>query len=261
MQIQGSDAAAATSSPPPSPSPNSLSFLTAAEREWLNSEQGNGPAEATEHIIISDDEESVVRSAQVEEDEALARSLQAQFDREEVESRSRHQHQHRHPHHHHHFQSHHRVHPYVEPTWMPDWLAAVTHLVGFEDDMAGHRRRHAGGRRINTPSLLDGFQGNNYEALLEFEEHQGAVRTKKTLSRREIQRFPTKTFQSSQSAGNTQCQICFCDYTDGEKLRILPCFHDYHVQCIDRWLKENTTCPICRANMADSSSLDIQHNL
>lgn len=37
-----------------------------------------------------------------------------------------------------------------------------------------------------------------------------------------------------------RCQICFCDYTDGEKLRMLPCFHDYHMKCIDRWLKVNT---------------------
>lgn len=103
----------------------------------------------------------------------------------------------------------------------------------------------------------DDVQGNDYEALLEFEERQGAVVSKK-LSRREIQRFPTKTFQSSSSAGNSQCQICFCDYTDGEKLRMLPCFHDYHVQCIDRWLKDNTTCPICRANLADGESLEPQ---
>lgn len=41
------------------------------------------------------------------------------------------------------------------------------------------------------------------QALLAFEERQGAVVSKK-LSRREIQRFPTKTFQSASSAGNTQ---------------------------------------------------------
>uniref|UniRef100_A0A3Q2TK40 RING-type domain-containing protein n=1 Tax=Fundulus heteroclitus TaxID=8078 RepID=A0A3Q2TK40_FUNHE len=55
-----------------------------------------------------------------------------------------------------------------------------------------------------------------------------------------------------------RCQICFCDYADGEKLRILPCFHDYHIQCIDRWLKvrrDNVTCPICRANLADGDYL------
>lgn len=38
-----------------------------------------------------------------------------------------------------------------------------------------------------------------------------------------------------------RCQICFCDYTNGDKLRMLPCFHDYHVSCIDRWLKVTHT--------------------
>ncbi|XP_023140449.2 uncharacterized protein si:ch211-59o9.10 isoform X2 [Amphiprion ocellaris] len=243
-------AAAASSS-------DSLSFLTAEERRWLNGEQGDNST-ASEHIVISDDEDGAVRLLQMEEDEALARSLQAQFDREESESHSR-PHHHHHHHHHLHPQNHHMCYSYMEPSWMSQVLAAVSPLVGFEDDLIGqHRRRGRGRRRNAAPDFSDDVQGNDYEALLEFEERQGAVVSKK-LSRREIQRFPTKTFQSSSSAGNSQCQICFCDYTDGEKLRMLPCFHDYHVQCIDRWLKDNTTCPICRANLADRESLEPQN--
>ncbi|XP_026221461.1 E3 ubiquitin-protein ligase MBR2 [Anabas testudineus] len=242
----------ASASHSPQPSSDSLSFLTAEERRWLNGEQGN-TSTAAEQIIISDDEEAVIRSAQMEEDEALARNLQAQFDREEAESHSIHQ---RHRHHLQQLQQNHpRYYPYMERSWMSHVLAAISPPVAFEDDLMGQHRRRGRGRRRN--SLLDfseDLQGNDYEALLEFEERQGAVVSKK-LTRREIQRFPTKFFQSSNSAGNTQCQICFCDYTDGEKLRMLPCFHDYHVQCIDRWLKDNTTCPICRANLADGDSL------
>lgn len=147
----------------------------------------------------------------------------------------------------------------MEPSWMPHLLAAVSPLVGFEDDLIGQRRRRGRGRRRNgLPEFSEDLQGNDYEALLEFEERQGSVVSKK-LSRREIQRFPTKAFQSASNAGNTQCQICFCDYAEGEKLRMLPCFHNYHVQCIDRWLKDNATCPICRANLADGDALAPPH--
>ncbi|XP_035506456.1 E3 ubiquitin-protein ligase ATL59-like [Scophthalmus maximus] len=85
-------------------------------------------------------------------------------------------------------------------------------------------------------------------ALLEFEEHLSSVMSNQLTWR---ERFPTKTFESATSVGTTQCQICFCDYTAREKLRVLPCFHDYHVPCIDRWLMDNSTCPICRVNLAD----------
>nr|XP_015820595.2 uncharacterized protein si:ch211-59o9.10 isoform X1 [Nothobranchius furzeri]XP_015820596.2 uncharacterized protein si:ch211-59o9.10 isoform X1 [Nothobranchius furzeri]XP_015820598.2 uncharacterized protein si:ch211-59o9.10 isoform X1 [Nothobranchius furzeri] len=242
--------------PPPSPSSvaeshsDSLSFLTDEERKWLNGERGASSPAAMEEIVISDDEEIVVRSLQLEEDEALARSLQAQFDREGSLSR-RLDHQ----------QSHHRVRTtnydcYMGPSWMSQMLAAVSPLVDLQDDLTGRHRRPRRSRRRNVPpNLSDSLQGNDYEALLEFEEHQGAVVSKKKMSRRDIQRFPTKTFGSANSSGNTQCQICFCDYADGEKLRMLPCFHDYHVQCIDKWLKDNSTCPICRANLADGASL------
>ncbi|KAM9854502.1 uncharacterized protein ACBR49_003061 isoform 2-T3 [Aulostomus maculatus] len=237
--------------PPPPHTSDSLSFLTAEERRWLNGERGISPTAAPEQIVISDDEEAAVRLVQEEEDEALARNLQAQFDREEVESRSC-QHQHLHQ------QSHQRYHHYMESSWMPQLLAAVSPLVSFEGDLPGQRHQRGRGRRRNVPDLLDDLGGNDYEALLAFEERQGAVVSKK-LTRREIQMFPTKTFQSTGGGGNTQCQICFCDYADGEKVRMLPCFHDYHVSCIDRWLKDNTTCPICRANLADGDSLQPRH--
>ncbi|KAM8892923.1 uncharacterized protein AB9W97_012692 [Spinachia spinachia] len=236
----------ASSPPSSSSSSSSLSFLTAEERRWLRGEQADASS-AVEEIVISDDEE--VRSVQEEEDEAMARSLQAQFDHEE--SHSRHLLLHHHHHHHQlHFRSGHTFPPYMEPSWMPHLLAAVSPLVAPNDDLIGrHRRRGRGRRRTAEPELSEDLQGNDYEALLAFEERQGSV-VSQMLSRRRIQMFPTKSFQSASGGGSTQCQICFCDYTDGEKLRILPCFHDYHVHCIDRWLKENTTCPICRANLA-----------
>uniref|UniRef100_A0A803XM09 RING-type domain-containing protein n=1 Tax=Meleagris gallopavo TaxID=9103 RepID=A0A803XM09_MELGA len=40
------------------------------------------------------------------------------------------------------------------------------------------------------------------------------------------------------------CSVCITEYTEGNKLRKLPCSHEYHVHCIDRWLSENSTCPI-----------------
>lgn len=240
---------------PPAPTSDDLSFLTAEERRWLNAEAGN-TLPAPEEIIISDDDEAMVRSVQEAEDEVLARSLQAQFDQEEAHSTHHH---HRH-HHHHSYHHHSRFEPYMGSSFMPHLLAAVSPFVAFEEDLIDQRQRRGRGRRRRNalPDLPDHQQGNDYEALLAFEERQGAVVSKK-LSRREIQRFPTKFFQSASSGGNTQCQICFCDYVDGEKLRMLPCFHDYHVPCIDRWLKDNTTCPICRANLADSDSLAPPH--
>jgi len=45
----------------------------------------------------------------------------------------------------------------------------------------------------------------------------------------------------------TNCPVCLCEFTKGEKLKSLPCVHFYHKECIDRWLLVGHSCPICKA--------------
>lgn len=44
----------------------------------------------------------------------------------------------------------------------------------------------------------------------------------------------------------TECCICLGDFAEGEQLRKLPgCGHLFHIDCIDKWLEEHKTCPLC----------------
>lgn len=48
----------------------------------------------------------------------------------------------------------------------------------------------------------------------------------------------------------TDCPVCLGEFRDGESLRLLPkCSHAFHQQCIDKWLKSHSNCPLCRSNI------------
>jgi len=42
-----------------------------------------------------------------------------------------------------------------------------------------------------------------------------------------------------------ECQICRVAFEEGESIRTLPCFHFYHMDCIDSWLVYKAVCPVC----------------
>ncbi|XP_023524566.1 RING-H2 finger protein ATL66-like [Cucurbita pepo subsp. pepo] len=45
-----------------------------------------------------------------------------------------------------------------------------------------------------------------------------------------------------------ECAICLDGFEDGQKCRMMnKCGHIFHCRCIDRWLKVECHCPLCRS--------------
>ncbi|GJR41595.1 E3 ubiquitin protein ligase SIS3-like protein isoform X3 [Tanacetum coccineum] len=44
----------------------------------------------------------------------------------------------------------------------------------------------------------------------------------------------------------SECPICLEEFHLGNEVRGLPCAHNFHVACIDEWLRLNVKCPRCR---------------
>lgn len=34
-----------------------------------------------------------------------------------------------------------------------------------------------------------------------------------------------------------RCVVCFSDFEVRQLLRVLPCNHEFHAKCVDKWLK------------------------
>mmetsp|Transcript_29423 Transcript_29423/g.46732 ORF Transcript_29423/g.46732 Transcript_29423/m.46732 type:complete len:428 (+) Transcript_29423:46-1329(+) len=88
-----------------------------------------------------------------------------------------------------------------------------------------------------------------------------------------IQRLPTDTFQRKEEEQNqsenvvngrdhskknkesnndmNKCCICLEQFENGDEIRRLPCLHIFHKEEIDKWLRSNRVCPICRVNIEE----------
>lgn len=74
------------------------------------------------------------------------------------------------------------------------------------------------------------------------------------LTKEQIDNLATRTYgqASLEAEQGRACSVCINEYAQGNKLRSLPCAHEFHIHCIDRWLSENNTCPICRQPILSS---------
>jgi len=101
------------------------------------------------------------------------------------------------------------------------------------------------------------FGAEDYDMLLALDEDTPTKQLARA-SRGEINRLPVIAYRSPTDGGatadsdgvkeeaKTRCLICLDDFEPSQRLRLLPCFHHFHVDCIDRWLGEKAECPVCK---------------
>uniref|UniRef100_A0AAQ4QRU8 RING-type E3 ubiquitin transferase n=1 Tax=Gasterosteus aculeatus aculeatus TaxID=481459 RepID=A0AAQ4QRU8_GASAC len=92
---------------------------------------------------------------------------------------------------------------------------------------------------LEEPSSLPFLRLAHFFLLNDDDEDQPQGLTKEQIDNLAMRNF-------GESDALKTCSVCITEYAEGNKLRKLPCSHEYHVHCIDRWLSENSTCPICR---------------
>ncbi|RAL38128.1 hypothetical protein DM860_000822 [Cuscuta australis] len=105
----------------------------------------------------------------------------------------------------------------------------------------------------------------SYEELLALGEQIGCVTT--GLSEEFVtNRLKTRLFFSRASSLSPAecldqetdfCVICQHEYKDQENIGIVECGHEYHADCIKKWLVVKNSCPICKSSALSTGKLDL----
>uniref|UniRef100_A0A8C9UNB6 RING finger protein 215 n=1 Tax=Spermophilus dauricus TaxID=99837 RepID=A0A8C9UNB6_SPEDA len=56
------------------------------------------------------------------------------------------------------------------------------------------------------------------------------------------------------------CAVCLDYFCNKQWLRVLPCKHEFHRDCVDPWLILQQTCPLCKFNVLEMMTYNDQLN-
>ena len=59
------------------------------------------------------------------------------------------------------------------------------------------------------------------------------------------EQLKTRNYQTLADQEPEICVVCQCEYENGETIGTLECRHEYHADCIKRWLMKKNVCPLC----------------
>ncbi|KAJ6670638.1 TARGET OF ERK KINASE MPK-1 [Salix viminalis] len=144
--------------------------------------------------------------------------------------------------------------------------AAASGLIGHTElrlhmppSIAFATRGRLQGLRLQLALLDREFDDLDYDALRALDSvHKYKVPVQEndsaSLKHASSSSAPAETKQDSRNAdGNMKtsedeltCTICLEQVNRGELVRSLPCLHQFHTNCIDPWLRQQGTCPVCK---------------
>lgn len=71
-------------------------------------------------------------------------------------------------------------------------------------------------------------------------------------AKKAIRKLTTRTVRKGDKETDpdfNHCAVCIESYQLNDVVRILPCKHVFHKGCVDPWLNEHCTCPMCKLNI------------
>ncbi|KAA8491049.1 E3 ubiquitin-protein ligase [Porphyridium purpureum] len=103
----------------------------------------------------------------------------------------------------------------------------------------------------------DDILSSSYERLMEMFPPPSGPRP--PADREAVDELPTQEIRTEEQlrqirggastdgrhAHEAQCSICLMSFEVGDTVKWLPCTHVYHSTCVDRWLGQSNSCPVC----------------
>nr|XP_043635876.1 E3 ubiquitin-protein ligase At1g63170-like [Erigeron canadensis] len=125
-------------------------------------------------------------------------------------------------------------------------LPCIISVLGFREDLAQNR-----GATTESINLLPTYKFKKYKHIDDKETNTGACEGGVVAAGTEKERVI--------SGEDAVCCICLAKYADDEELKELPCSHFFHTECVDKWLKINASCPLCKIEVGETllSSLTV----
>ena len=109
--------------------------------------------------------------------------------------------------------------------------------------------------QTERPSFRDPWEIPQASAVVELPEH----------TEMSVPLGGTRRRYVAEEGEKKECCICSDEYISGDVVRTLHCTHEFHADCVDRWLHQleysdsTCTCPYCRA-VVNMESLDFDYD-
>jgi hypothetical protein len=95
-------------------------------------------------------------------------------------------------------------------------------------------------RTLPCRILTSGLCSLCTQALLNLAERLGDVKPR-GMSKADIDQLPCYRHNvgcwRQVAHEQTGCVVCMCDFESRQLLRTLPCTHEFHAKCVDKWLR------------------------
>ncbi|KAK4403295.1 E3 ubiquitin-protein ligase SDIR1 [Sesamum angolense] len=108
-----------------------------------------------------------------------------------------------------------------------------------------HKYKVSGPQSVGS-SPPQGSSSSSVEIIISFSRVRGNGEYEISVCHRKKQDPAAPQAGMKTTDDDLTCSVCLEQVSAGELIRSLPCLHQFHVNCIDPWLRQQGTCPVCK---------------